>query len=267
MVIRATDIDRVQRFTAVNRGEQPLAVTMDKRNFLARPDGSLDYEKAAPFGAESWLSISPMTFVVQPGATQLVTATIKPPDQTEPGDHQAAVVFMVPAGRTAENIKINRGVATPVYVTVPGPTDDTVVLTHFSGPTFTAGGDVSLSVSVENRGTVHRDFRGPTAIAVHASGKPASFPDFTVPRGATRDTSTTWRPPLACICHPSVAFTNADGALQTSTIRVVVFPWPTALGVLAAVLVVLLLLRLRRRRAVPVVVPAPASSAVSSGDA
>ncbi|WP_375423217.1 hypothetical protein [uncultured Friedmanniella sp.] len=266
LVIDAADIERSQQFTAVNRGEHALTVMVDKRNFVARPDGSMAYQKAAPFGAESWLTISPRQFVVQPGAAQVVTATVRPPDRTEPGDHQAAIVFMVPSGRAAGNIAINRGVATPVYVTVPGPVEDTVVLTHFSAPSVTAGGTVPLSLSVENRGTVHRDFRGPTAITVHAAGKPASFPDFTVPRGTSRDTSTTWQPPLVCICHPSVSFPNADGTLQTSTIRVVVFPWPLALGVLAALLVVLLLLRLRRRRTAPAVVPA-ASSAVSSGDA
>lgn len=237
----------LQQVQVVNRGEESVSVTVQTRNFAAGVDGSLTYSQDAPYGAADWLAVSPRTFEAKPGATQVVTARVTIPSDPEVGDHQAALIFLVPPGQTDGNIRINRGVGVPVFITVPGPVDDSVALRSVHAPGFAAWGPLTITAQVQNTGTVHRDFRGATALAVQGVSKAAPFPDFTVPRGAVRDLSTTWDPPVACICHPRVEFSNG-GVLQSQTVRVVIFPWHLVAIAVGVYLLLVLGLRLIRRQ-------------------
>ena len=249
LVVGPADISSTPEILVVNRGHVPVEVNVQKRDFTGGTDGSLVFQKHAPYSASSWVTVSPTNFRVAPGAAQAVTANITVPPKPEPGDHQVALVFLVPAGETSANIRINRGVATPMYITVPGPTDDSASITDLGARGFVlGGGSVDLTAKVHNNGTVHRDFRATTRLTVDAAGTPNAFPDFTILRGSTRDIGTTWDPPLLCVCHPTVSFRNADGSVQTATVRVIVFPLHL-LGILVgALLLVFVGVRLWRRQ-------------------
>jgi hypothetical protein len=268
LIVSPSDIDKTQEITVANRGQAPLTVTVDTRNFTTSSSGSLDYKKDAPFGAASWLTVRPTRFTLASGEAQVVTADITPPASPEPGDHQVALVFLIPGGVTEGNIKINRGIASPAYITVPGTVDDSVSLTGMSAPRFAKGGPVTVTATVHNIGTVHRDFRAPTPLTVDSAGTKTSFPDFTVPRDSTRDISAVWDPPLICICHPTVNFANTGEAMQTQSVRVIVFPWHLLALLVAAVLLLLFVVRLGRRRYRAQVMKAAAlHNVVSGGDA
>ena len=248
LVVGAADIGKVQKILVVNQGQKPAAVTVQKRSFIGGRDGALRFQDDAPYSAANWVTISPTSFTVAPGVAQTVTATIKVPAGPEPGDHQVALVFMVPAGKTAGNIKINRGIGTPVYITVPGPVDDSASLSNLSAKGFAMRGPVTLTATMNNTGTVHRDFRGATPLKVSGAGTAEPFPDFTVMRGSTRDISTTWDPPLICICNPTVSFVNAAGTVQSYSVRVIVLPLPP-MGILLGILLLgRLVVALVRRR-------------------
>ncbi|SER30983.1 hypothetical protein SAMN05421756_112100 [Microlunatus flavus] len=232
------DLGTTHPFTVVNRGEQKVSLTVQERDFVAQPDGGLRYQPDAPYGAADWVHVSPEHLELAPGESRQVAVTFEVPDEPEPGDHQVALVFLAPAGRGDGNIQVNRGIGAPVYVTVPGPVDDSVRLNGLSGPGWSFRGNPTLTASLTSTGTVHRDFRGPAALGVIGTDRPGRFPDFTVSRGADRTVSTTWHAPLLCVCHPTVTVTNADGVIQTATARVVVLPWWVLAGLLAVVLVV-----------------------------
>jgi archaellum component FlaG (FlaF/FlaG flagellin family) len=248
LTVGLADGAKVHAFHVVNRGQSAVAVTVQKRNFRAAVDGSLVYADDAPYAAAQWVTVNPASFTVQPGRDQLVTATVKIPAAPEAGDHQVALVFLVPAGRTAANIKINRGIATPVFIAVPGPQVNTVSLTGFQAPHFVTGGPVAVTVRLKNTGTMHRDFRGASPLRLAGAGSAGGFPDFTVVRGGSRDVSTAWQPPFICVCHPSVTIRNADGTVQSMSIQVIVFPLWWAIIALVAIALVLLIFGLARRR-------------------
>jgi hypothetical protein len=268
LAISQRDIGSTQRVTLINRGQAALAVTVQKRNFTVGSDGSVKYQEDAPYAASSWVTVSPEQVLVEPGEAQVVTATVQAPKTYEPGDHQMALVFVVPAGRSAGNIKVNRGVGLPIYITAPGPVVDSVSLTGLAAPGFVSGGSVPITATVRNSGTVHHDFRKPSPLTVTGAGAAEPFPDFTVPRGSVRDVATTWDPPFLCICHPTVTMTSADGGVQSQTVRVTVFPWPWFAAGIGAVALVLLLVRTGRRRYQATVARAAAalSARVSAGD-
>jgi P pilus assembly chaperone PapD len=256
LVLKQSDLAAPQRFLVVNRGKDPARVTVQERNFTGAPDGSMHYQPNTVYAAADWLTVTPSQFTLASGAEQTVMVSIEVPERPEPGDHQVALVFLVPAAPVKSNavtVRINRGIATPLYITVNGRTDNTAMLASFTAPAFVTGGGVSVSARIEDTGNVHRDFRGSTHLAVNASGTMVSFPDFTVLRGSTRDVSIMWQPPIACICHLTVAFRNASGATQSASVRVIVFPlWETLafLAVVGAALTYVLLRRRRRRRLV-----------------
>lgn len=248
LVVGPAELTRTSKILVVNRGQAAVPVTVQERNFIGGSDGSLTFQDDAPYAAGDWITVSPASFEVAPGASQIVSATITVPPDPEPGDHQVAIVFLVEAGRSDANVKINRGIAAPLYITVPGPTDDRASLGDLIAPGFVLSGPVDIATSVRDTGTVHRDFRGRTPLVVSSGGTTTAFPDFTVLRGATRDVNASWDPPLMCICQPTVTFANADGSIQTATTQVIVFPLHL-LGIAVGTLLLLALLnRWRGRR-------------------
>lgn len=269
LVIGQGDIGSTQKIDVVNHGSVPMVVNVQKREFLQATDGTLAYQDTAtPYSAAGWITLEPENFTVPSGQAQSVMATITAPDVVEPGDHQLALAFVVPSGETTGNIKINRGIAVPVFITAPGAVDTSATLSGLSAPSFTVGGPVPITASVQNVGTVHRDFRAPASLVVDAAGSPLLFPDFTVTRGATRNVSTNWDPPLMCICHPSVTFVNADGSVQSATVRVIVFPLHFVgliLVVVAAGIFVLWFSRRRYRMSVELAAAARTTAARNNG--
>ena len=248
LVVGQLDIETVQKITVINRGQASVAVNVEKRNFVAGVDGAFKYEAVAPYSASAWVTVSPASFTLASGTTQVVTATVKQPAMAEPGDHELAVVFLVPSGKTSGNIKINRGIATPMFITVPGPTTNTATISNLHAPGFASGEPVTITATIHNTGNVHRDFRAGSPLTIDAPGRAAAFPDFTVTRGAVRDISTTWNPPLFCICNPTVRIFNADGTASVATVRVIVFPVRLAIIGLVSILIIVGAVLLARRR-------------------
>jgi hypothetical protein len=83
---------------------------------------------------------------------------------------------------------------------------------------------------------------------VTSAGNATTFPDFTVMRGATRNVSTLWEPPLMCICHPTVTYLDDAGVPQTATATVVVFPADLFAGLVLLAVAIAFAIRWRRRR-------------------
>ncbi|MCS5719733.1 hypothetical protein N1027_16490 [Herbiconiux sp. CPCC 205763] len=240
LIVGPDDTEKTHEVSVVNRGTAPVHVDMSAKSFVGGIDGTLVFQEDAPYSASEWVDVSPMTFDLQPGTKQVVTITIVVPPEPESGDHQVALVFLVPAGETDANIKVNRGVAIPVYITVPGPIDDSAAVSELAAPGFSAGGTVKVTATVENTGTVHRDFRGDTALPIDGGGS-TSFPDFTVVRGGEREISAEWQPPLMCICNVSVSIANTGGVSTTQTVQVIVFPVLPAIILVGGIALVILL--------------------------
>jgi hypothetical protein len=241
-------VGSTQEVQVINGGTAPMPVTVEKQNFVADRTGTLLYEEDAPYSASDWVTVTPASFEVPAGKTQVVEVSITLPAQPEPGDHQLALVFLVPAGTGEGNVRVNRGISSPVFITVPGAVDSSAAVTGLDTGWFASGGSVDVDATIEDTGTVHRDFRGQAPLLLDVAGDAEPFPDFTVMRGGVRDITTTWDPPLMCVCHPSVTVVNADGSESTRSVRVVVFPIWWGLGVLAALVLALVALRLVRRR-------------------
>ncbi|MCL9758726.1 hypothetical protein MXD95_005560 [Frankia sp. AiPa1] len=242
LVIPQEQLSKDQHFAVTNHGRLPLNIVVNRAGFTAGRNGTLQFQhEEAPYSAMTWLSASPVNFHLAPGARQVVAVRIAVPEHPEPGDHQVAILFMVPPGKDEKQIKLNRGIGVPLFITVPGPVDDTVKISSVRTSGFATGGPIDFTAVLRDTGTVHRDFRGKGHLNISVGGHDVAFPDFTVQRGSTRQVTARWdNPPLICVCHATVAVSGRGGTLATARATVVVFPLRQAVAVLVGVLAILL---------------------------
>ncbi len=249
------------RTRAVNRSN----VTVSKRDFVANQSGNMVFQAGAPYSASTWVTTTPDHFTLPPHVSQKVLVHVTIPDRPEPGDHQVALVFLVPAGTDANNIRVNRGIGAPVLIAVPGAITDATVVSGLAGPRFALTGPVQFTATIQDAGTIHRDFRGDGhRLTVDVAGQHVEFPDFTILRDSQRDVVTQWKnPPFACICHATISISGANGVTR-QTVTVVIFPLHLV-GIGVAVLLALLFItRIARRRYRAHIV---AAAAAMNGDA
>jgi hypothetical protein len=243
-------LNRIQRFRVSNQGRLPMDVVVEKSAFTPAADGSLLFQRApAPYSAVNWISVSPAHLRLAPGTAGFVSVRISVPAAPEPGDHQVALLFMVPAGNAGNNIRLNRGIGTPIYITVPGPTVNTTTVGGLRVSGFAISGPITFHATVRDAGTVHRDFRGPGRLTVAVGGSRVGFPDFTVLRNSSRDVTVSWRhPPWMCVCHARIAIADAGGVRSTVAATIVIVPVrQLAIGLAAVVAGVLAAVVVRRR--------------------
>ncbi|MFE2519398.1 fimbrial biogenesis chaperone [Streptomyces mirabilis] len=196
----------VQHFQVSNTGKVKGDVNVSATSMEQHADGSLTYPPTAPYSAANWVAMTPQHFQLDPGATQKVTVHLTVPAAPEPGEHYVALLSLVPS-QAQNRMRINRGVAVPLLVTVRGSTIDAVKATNLETSGLSVGGPISLTATVKETGTVHHDFYGPHHnLVAEADGTKLAFSDFTVLRGSSRTVKTQWTdPPLACVCHIKVA--------------------------------------------------------------
>ncbi len=268
LVVTPQTLHAEHHFEVVNNGSAPLDIDVGKRDFVANQAGNMIFQASAPYSASTWVTVEPARFVLAPHTKREVAVHIALPGQAEPGDHQVALVFLVPAADKGDNIRVNRGIGAPILIAVPGPVTDTTVLSSFTGPHFALTGPISFSTTLENTGTVHHDFRGDGhRITVGVAGARIELPDLTVLRGTRRDVTTQWSdPPLWCICHATIALPGQNGAVQQMAVTVVILP--LHLLAIAIVLIVLLVIGTRiarRRRQAQIIAAARAMNAAAHG--
>ncbi len=236
--------------TAHNTGEAGLDLRVVLSGFRQQPNGAIVFGRPGVTTKASWVSVRPDSFHLEAGEQQPVRLRIDVPRDAEPGDHSIGVVFLVPAETSADNVTVDRGIGTQLLVRAPGPVVRDVGITDLDLPGFSTGGQVDLTATVRNAGTVHEDFIAPeNRIIAQAQGQRLPFPNATVLADTTRTLTTQWTdPPLLCHCRVTVALPNGHGGTSTVSASVWIFPLYQALGALLLILGSLLLISWRRNR-------------------
>ncbi|MCX4419376.1 hypothetical protein [Streptomyces mirabilis] len=244
LVMSPDQATTVQHFKISNTGKVKGDVNVSATSMEQHADGSLTYPPTAPYSAANWVAMTPQHFQLDPGATQKVTVHLTVPAAPEPGEHYVALLSLVPS-QAQNRIRINRGVAVPLLVTVRGSTIDAVKATNLETSGLSVGGPISLTTTVKETGTVHHDFYGPHHnLVAEADGTKIAFSDFTVLRGSSRTVKTQWTdPPLACVCHIKVAIPQKGSRPEVVEATVVRLPLRLVGEVVMAIISLFLLWR------------------------
>lgn len=238
--------------TIANTGSLPAQVVVRRQGMRSDSQGIVRLTNDAAYSAMDWVTLAPERMTIASGRSIKIRVKVALPDRYEPGDHHLALVFVGrPATAAAGNIKVNGGVAVPLYVTAPGPVDRSVVLAGFTAPKFRPWGPVTFNASIRHTGTVRRDFRADDELLTVRIGRQSvTAPGFTVLRDTDRKVSVTWdRPPLFCVCRATLAIPDlAGGPTQRLSTTTVIFPLHLLAGGLVLILATVLYARHRRRR-------------------
>jgi hypothetical protein len=251
LTVAGRQIIRTERLEVENKGGIRLEVHARVVKLAQAKDGSSLPEANVLSSDLGWVSVVPSHLFVQPGTKQRVFVHIRVPPHAEPGDHDMAILFMVPPAQGKGNIHVSAGIGVPVLITVPGRVVDNVSVTRLHVTGFSAGGAIPLTATVRESGDVHHSFRGPHArLAARAGSTTVLFPPITVLRGSTITLATSWTGhPVMCICHVTVALMS-HGHRSTAVATVVIFPVfqvLSGIGALAALLAAFLLARRYQR--------------------
>jgi hypothetical protein len=251
LTISPRQITSTQRLQVANTGSVRLDVHARVVKLVQGKDGSSLPQVNAHSSDLGWVRVVPSHFFVRPGTSRRIFVHIRVPRHPEPGDHDVAILFMVPPARGKGNIHISAGIGIPVLITVPGRVIDNVSVTRLRVAGFSAGGNIPLAATVRESGDVHHSFRGPHArLAARVGSTTVLFPPITVLRGSTITMHTKWADhPVMCVCHVTVAVMS-DGHRSTAVATVVIFPVfqvLSGIGILLALLAAFLLARRYQR--------------------
>jgi hypothetical protein len=254
LIVAASQIARTQRLEIENRGRTRLNIHARLESVAQRANGSalLESDANAPYSAVRWVTVVPDHFYVRPGARRYIQVQFHVPQHPEPGDHDLAIILLVPPRPGKGNIHVAEGIGVPTLITVPGKVIDDVSVASLAAPGFSAGGPISLTATVRESGDVHHSFTGTHGrLEARVDGATVMFPPITVLRDSTITVATKWaNPPLICFCRITTAVIS-HGHRTTVTATVVIFPAIqvlTGIGVIITLVLAFLLIRRYQRR-------------------
>lgn len=236
-------------FSVLNLGKRPLAIRTSVAQYTQQPDGAITFSPPGPLSATSWVHVRPATFVIRPGTTRRVQVQVMVPPHPEPGERDLGVIFRAPPYQASRNVKISGAIGAEMLINVPGPIVHKITLSGLSAPAFSAGGNIPLTVTIRNHGTVHQQYAGRARLTADAGAHRIKFPGFILLSASTRIITTHWAShPWMCLCTVRVTTTDGHGHLLTASTRIVIFPIWTVLGaLLVATGLLIAAARIRRR--------------------
>jgi hypothetical protein len=249
LIISARQVGKTQRLEIENRGSDPLFVTARLESMTQGPTGAALPGAKTPYSAATWVTVVPRQFEVKPHTRRYIQVRIHLPAKPEPGDHNVAIILMLPPQPGHGNIHVADGIGVPTLITVPGPVIDHVSVRSLVAPDMSAWGPVKIAATVSESGDVHHSFVGRHGrLQARADGLTVPFPAITVLRGSTVTLATTWaNHPLFCVCSITTAVV-ADGHRSSAVVTVLILPLIQILIAVGALLAILLAFVLYRRR-------------------
>ena len=280
------------RFTYDGDGAAPVNAHATVLDHRLGPDGPASQPPAEnrPFSAANWITVTPPSLELQPGATETVRYRVQVPTDAAPGDYNAEVLVETDPPGLRSGVRL--------IVNVPGEPRRQTTLVSFAAPPeplhflsyglathlpIYDGGPIQFQVQAENDGNFITSLAG-TVEMIDQFGRGVGRVELTPNQLLPGDVgafSMTWPSPPPFGYFAARLRLEADGTPLEAETRLLVVPWQQVL----AALLVLVALRLllgerftlpvpgRRRAARPAsasrapVAPAVTGELVSTGDA
>lgn len=146
--------------TLLNNTDQAITIKVSLKNFTAQgEEGAVALsEENSSFSLASWITVNPLTQVIQPKKSGIFSFTITPPKNVEAGGHFGSIVFS-----TVPNPKISgtgavvaQQVASLVLFKIPGNANEKAYVESFAtDQNFYEFGPVTFNLRVKNTGDIH----------------------------------------------------------------------------------------------------------------
>lgn len=145
---------------AENLTNNPLVVTVNKRNFVAAgEEGAVQLvEENDSHSVVNWIEVIPSSFTIPPKSSYSFIFKTKVPINAEPGGHFASIVFKSGGGTTLNQTgaTIVQEMGVLILVKIAGKTNESAVIESFKATkNFWEYGSVELETRVKNIGNIH----------------------------------------------------------------------------------------------------------------
>ncbi len=154
-----------------NLKKVPTKVKVEVYNWTLDENNEVKLLPPTEQSLDQWMLINPVSFVLEPGKSQVVRLSIRPPVKPAPGEHRALIYFteepadnVAPGEETPVEVLFKLGVG--VYANA-SPTKKAATLTGLS---LDKSGN-TLRASITNSGNVHTRLKG-----IYSIWKKADFP-------------------------------------------------------------------------------------------
>lgn len=221
--------------TAVNPNKFDINVLPEKEILAGGPEGAIKLtgEEQNQFGFLSWIYFNPEQKLVKAGERYPMPFEIKVPENAQPGDHYAAVLFKaLPIQKDQiSGIGTSGRVGTVILVNVAGDVKKTGVIEEIIAPKFIGHGPLKIAVKINNTGNTFFNPEGRVIIKglfqkTEKSWEPKLvFPDY------ARNFDVTWNQRYLFGLFKVTVDANVPGGetLPSQTVYVWAFPWQEAL--------------------------------------
>ncbi|MCG8341701.1 MAG: molecular chaperone [Chlorobiales bacterium] len=154
-----------------NLKKVPTKVKVEVYNWTLDENNEVKLLPPTEQSLDQWMLINPVSFLLEPGKSQVVRLSIRPPVKPAPGEHRALIYFteepadnVAPGEETPVEVLFKLGVG--VYANA-SPTKKAATLTGLS---LDKSGN-TLRASITNSGNVHTRLKG-----IYSIWKKADFP-------------------------------------------------------------------------------------------
>lgn len=142
--------------TLRNPDKQSISVKTRIEDFTASgEEGQIALIDAGDYSLTGWTNISPATFTLGPGESQVVTATIRVPASAAGGRYGSFVFSVTPGTDDGGTALVAQEIASIFLMRIAGPVDEQLSLNEFKGPAFVQHAPVPLSMKFKNSGNIH----------------------------------------------------------------------------------------------------------------
>ncbi|MDP2873839.1 MAG: hypothetical protein Q8N84_00900 [bacterium] len=246
--------EKTETLRVFNVTNFPLPIKASVKNFTPKED--IPEEAKKIFDASAWFTIEPTDFILQPKENKIITLTISPPKEAEPGGHYATIYFqpLLPVEvLSPQTAYLTARIGVLSFLVVKGEIQEKASLASWQTESFRQFGPVNFNLQLKNEGNVHLLPAGEVTIWNWQNKEVAKIPlspSQILPQ-TTKNFASSWpkKYPLGkFLAQAKLSFGSEQQPIISEKISFWIVPWlPLSIGVLLLTVTLLLLIIMRRR--------------------
>jgi len=234
----------------INQSNVPLTFKLNVQDYIVTdtkgtpnflPPDTLN----AKYSAAAWIGVTPSTFTLKPGATQVVSYYIQIPPDAKPGGHYAGIVY-APTTKEQEEATggtVNTQVGSLFYLNVSGPINEKAQVSKFTTNSFAEYGPVKILSQIKNMGDLHISPQGKITVTGLLFKETADLVSQNIYPQTARDFENTFGSTLMLGRYKAEligSYGQENNLVLVATMYFWVFPWKLAVIITLVVVAIIL---------------------------
>ncbi len=252
--------ERAEGITKViNQSNVPLAFSLNIQDYIVTdtkgtpnflPPNTLN----SKYSAAAWIGVSPSSFTLKPGATQVINYYVQVPLDAKPGGHYAGIVYAPITAKQQEATggTVNTQVGSLFYLSIAGPIIEKAQVVKFFTNSFAEYGPVKILTQIKNMGDLHINPKAMITVSGLFFNEKQDLISQNIYPQTARDFENTFGQTFMLGRYKADlvgSYGKENNLPLVATLYFWVFPWRLAVVItLAVIAIILLTLYLKRKK-------------------